>query len=298
MTGWADAHRLAMVAAARVLRRYNVSPESQVPLLRIVEGEGVLARFAPLPKMAGAYFSEADHGQNGMLINTRLPWSKQRYTIGHELGHHVFGHGSRSDAGTDWISIDSPSTTPDDELVAEAFAAWLLMPKTTVSQAVRQLGGWTPGLPIDAYRLSLLLGTSYRATCIHLAQLKFLGWPAVRKMLKVQPKEIKQALLGARTANVGPADVHVVRASGCNQVHVRSGDALIFADGLPVLENLPTYMTLCNGDDLSSAWLSVGSLPVANPARPTSTAMVDTASGILEVVAHHRLDGISETWFQ
>lgn len=286
-----------MLAASRLLRAHNVSSDDQVPLLEIVEAEGIAARFAPLPQMAGSYLSEEDYGIAGMLINTRLPWPKQRYTIGHELGHHVFGHGSRSDklSDTDWLSTDAPASASQDELVAEAFAAWLLMPKSNVVNAIHQLGVPTIADPVDVYRLSLLLGSSYRATCYHLAHLKKVGWPAARKLAQIEPKRIKQTLLADRSVYPGPSDVHLVDAEAMERIHVRSGDVLVFTHGLPSAASVPSFVTLRS--DRALDWATIGPADVANPARSTSSAVVDAPRGCVEMVLHHPLTGVSESWF-
>lgn len=280
-----------------MLRRHPHSVEQIVPLAEIAEAEGILVRYAPLPTVAGAYVAGDKTVPPGILVNTRLPWSKQRYTVGHELGHHYFQHGSQADVDTDWLVAGAGGpTSTDQEKVAEAFAAWLLMPRSHVDSAHRRLG-CTSLTPVEVYRLSLLLGASYRATCVHLSTLRRLTWPEVEQLLKVQPKAIKKQLVADRPITVGSADVHVVVPAAIGRYDVRSGDVLIFASGRPA--ELPDLIRPASSNSTrDQSCLVVQPHPLVNPVGPSTRFQIGTSEGPIDVVVHHELSGVSEAWFR
>lgn len=297
MATWAEAHRLAIAASTRLLKRQPVSATSPVPLLNVAEAEGIIVRYAPLPSLAGAYVAGDAKTPPGILINNRLPWSKQRYTLGHELGHHCFRHGSQADLDTDWLTAGSggPSST-DYEKLAEAFAAWVAMPRANVDAALEALGRPSQFDPVDVYRLSLLLGASYRATCVHLSTLRLVTWSSAERLLKVQPKVIKRELLDGRPGSVGSADVHLLAPDRIHRHDVRSGDVLVVGSRT-VLGDLPDLVKPTTYSTAEAAFLVVQPHEVVNPVRPTSHQRIETSDGPVDVVVHHELNGVSESWF-
>jgi Zn-dependent peptidase ImmA (M78 family) len=132
---------------------------------------GVLVAFRPLRTVSGVYVR--DSLASGILVNSQHPASRQRYSAAHELGHHWLGHASTVDRDTD---VDRSAATivrlRDDEMVAEAFAAWFLMPRRLVLATLDRLGFRSPAAPGDVYQLALRLGTSFQATARQLSNLK------------------------------------------------------------------------------------------------------------------------------
>lgn len=233
------------------------------------------------------------------MINTRLPLSKQRFTLGHELGHHFFEHGNQTDRDVDLFAGSvAGSGLSNEEKVAEAFAAWVLMPRRRVAAATELLrcgNGFTPEL---VYRLSLLLGASYLATATHLSNVAQLPWRSVEALKKVPPKRIKAALLGETPINPGRRDVHVVDPAHLPRHDVQAGDVLTLASGVaavfdPDLLRPPDSVV---GDHPS--YLTVQSSDPVNPIRPTTTTQMHTSVGVAEICIHHPLQGVSERWFE
>lgn len=130
----------------------------------------------------------------GVLIHAGHPLSKQRYTAAHELCHHRRDHATILDEDTEWLTRGEDRQS-DRERIAEAFAAWFLMPLTLVRQVIARLGIAVNRLDASqAYALSLELGTSYEATVRHLVDLKLLRAPQRDRLLQVEPKVIKEQL--------------------------------------------------------------------------------------------------------
>lgn len=152
--------------------------------------------FRPLDKLLGAYLPRPFPG---VVITTERNLAIQRYTGAHELGHLVLGHaGSLDDASMLERSPFRGARYDEREIAADAFAASFLMPEWLFElQAERQ--GWNANSlddPRNVYQLSLRIGTSYTATCRTLDRYGYLQRGTLGKLLAVQPKKIKEELLG------------------------------------------------------------------------------------------------------
>ena len=111
--------------AAREARRdLSLGDDGPVPdlLQRIETGAGVNVVLARLPEggPAGAYARERD--AQFILVNSREPVVRQRFTLAHEYGHHCLGHGDAYDERIWWGATDPR------EVAASRFAAELLVP--------------------------------------------------------------------------------------------------------------------------------------------------------------------------
>ena len=125
--------------------------------------------------------------------------TRQRYTAGHELGHHAFHHAAAQDLDLETeLRRGYVDRWPDREKEAEAFGAWFLMPRRLVRHGLQELGIKAPRDPFDVYALSLWLGTSYTATARQLATTRIIDQATSEQWARVAPAELKQALAGER----------------------------------------------------------------------------------------------------
>lgn len=226
---WAEAHRTAMLAAVHAHRDYEIDDSTRVDVFNAIEGAGVLLAFEPFPRLAGMYFAPPEFAP-AIVINSQHPLSRQRYTAAHELGHHYLSHGTSVDPEMEPLYRWGTGDFPDVEKVAEAFAAWFLMPDRLVRKELAELGIVGPQSPEDVYALSLRLGTSYRATARHLQNLGLANAVSVTQWVEISPRDIKKGLSG----NVPPADwrndVWVLDESDhLGAFNVRSGDRVILS---------------------------------------------------------------------
>lgn len=90
-------------------------------------------------RYSGHFFSADDtqnqSGQPAIVFNTDDSSARQRFTIAHELGHYVLGHGT-SPRDTSKV-LDGPVGSPN-ERAANQFAAHLLMPADAVRMMTSQ----------------------------------------------------------------------------------------------------------------------------------------------------------------
>jgi Zn-dependent peptidase ImmA (M78 family) len=190
---WSDAHRSAMIAAADTQEELELNTFERIDVFDALAASNLKLIFRKLDGCAALYLPTSPlGGRAGVILHVGHPLALQRYSAGHELGHHVLGHGVQADRNTEpQRNRGEPS---DEEKLAEAFAAWFLMPPEAVEQALQRLGLTRPGHPRDVYALALRLGTSYRATCVHLASLKLASAATATSWSELELKNIKQEL--------------------------------------------------------------------------------------------------------
>lgn len=136
----ADPHIVAGTRAARGTRnRLGAPPDGplNVDLVRQAEQAlGVAVCILPLPPgIAGAYLRK--RGRPFIFLQSTDYPTRQRFTLAHELGHHVLGHrgrvDNRSEIGADSVDLE--------ERQANHFAGELLAPAAAVAQRLRVDGG-------------------------------------------------------------------------------------------------------------------------------------------------------------
>lgn len=163
---------------------------------------GAMLMFQPLDRLLGAYLPAADASEDpGVLVTTQRPLSVQRFTAAHELGHLRMGHSpSLDDEGilrrAPFSSVGMKGVDPQ-ERQADAFASMYLVPSWMVSLHMRQQGWGRADFadPRVVYQASLRFGTSYAATCYLLEQHKAIGRAERARLVGIEPKDIKRALL-------------------------------------------------------------------------------------------------------
>lgn len=84
--------------------------------------------------------SYIENNQRVILVNSEQPHSRKRFTIAHELGHHVLGHTENGYMFRDKDTDLNPYGAPPEEREANTFAASLLMPTEAVNQLIVKLG--------------------------------------------------------------------------------------------------------------------------------------------------------------
>jgi Zn-dependent peptidase ImmA (M78 family) len=151
------------VDAARALRAQLGEREAPLDILALVERRGLGVVIADLgERLAGVYVRRGARG--AILLHGRQPAPRQRFTLAHELGHHVLGHAA---------SQDTPETlaraSDQREVGANAFAGELLVPRAAAAAAVAAQGG--PVTTELVVRLAAAYGVSAPAALIRLREL-------------------------------------------------------------------------------------------------------------------------------
>ncbi len=154
----------AEVAAAAVCAHLDADPHRPIDLADAAERLGVFPYSLALPQhdVDGGYVA-LDEQVGVALINGGQPSARRLYTLAHEIGHHVF-----QDAYA--VDIDVTGRSEAERLI-DAFAVHLLLPRPTLEQGWRDLGGGD-----EPRTAALIIGARYRISWTALcAQLINLG---------------------------------------------------------------------------------------------------------------------------
>ena len=160
-------------------------------LAAVEELAGIPVTVARLPKgIAGMYVRRRE--QPFIFVNGSHPPVRQRFTIAHELGHHVLGHRQRIDESQDVFG----SPKDPDEVAANYFAGAFLVPRT----AVRNWADRHAERPRDlelVVRTAAFFGVSARTARIRLERAQVLR-SAESKRLDEQIKDQQHHGMPAR----------------------------------------------------------------------------------------------------
>lgn len=188
--------RRALGEALRLRRAASMGWASAVCVEDLAERLGLEVRFVDIGSLEGAYVKHRPGPL--ILISSLRPAGRRAYTAGHELGHHVFGHGSRWDVSVEGTT--SPNTPArSDEFLADVFSGLLLMPPSAVRRAfaIRNLDVDSAG-PEDLLRIASWFGVGYSTLVHHLRSgLRILPESRARGLLRTRPKDLRVSMLGS-----------------------------------------------------------------------------------------------------
>jgi Zn-dependent peptidase ImmA (M78 family) len=190
-----DRQALAYQAsAASVAARQHAKFDLVRPICiyALCEAHGVKVRFNDVASMEGLYERTPEPR---IYLSALRPLVRRAYTCGHELGHHIFGHGSTID------ELREEGTLPSDnpqEFLAETFAAFALMPTLGLRHAfaVRQ---WNPenASPVRMLTVASNFGVGYRTLITHLSYgIRVLSRQRATQLLRTTPRAIHATICG------------------------------------------------------------------------------------------------------
>ncbi len=243
---WRVANATAMMRAVQVHRDLGIDRAGYVDIYAALKTAGIECMGKPLGRLFGFYYAPVDGGP-AALLNAGLDEIALRHTAAHELGHHAFDHGSRSDTDLDLADTLPGRAWTTEEMQAESFAAWFLMPLPAVQAAMRRIGVDRVDGPDQVYELARWLGTSYAGTVRHLQRLKMISRQTAQKWARVVPGRIRARLYGA-PAPQASSHVFALRPQAHGGVlHVSAGD-VIAPQFTGSVEQLPCGLRFVDSD--------------------------------------------------
>jgi len=295
---WAIAHKMTMMVASKAHRDTGVDRGEYVDVFAALQAAGVCCVAKPLRGLAGAY-AAPPLGGPAVLLNSRLDELTMRHTAAHELGHHVLGHDSTTDERADPDRANLGGSWPDEEKLAETFAAWFLMPLPAVRTAIRRAGIGSPAKPEDVHQIACWLGTTFAGTARHLVNLRILAPDRAATLVgewRARNPAIRAALCGS--AVPPPGRVWVMRPEASPAfLHVIQGDTLLYPGGAAP-GPLPAGLVMRSDPQLS---LDPGAAVVVTAALTRATDLaIQSADGNAEIaitlIPPPERSGIDTAW--
>jgi Zn-dependent peptidase ImmA (M78 family) len=197
--------REGMMAAIKTRMQVGMSANDPLCIYELCEKLGIKVRFVDI-NVEGVYRRGTDPR---IMVGARRPVPRRAFTCAHELGHHVFGHGSTVDELEDERSKDD-SERPD-EILANSFAAFTLMPTVGVRHAFASRNIVVDkATPAQTFAVACNFGVGYATLVNHLAYgINDLSPARATELLKSSPKAIRAQLLGKSSdAPLVVADTH------------------------------------------------------------------------------------------
>lgn len=192
----------------------------------LAERMGIDVRFVDYPSMEGMYCKTSIPT---ILVSALRPSGRQRYSCAHEIGHHIFEHGTRVDEYLE-PSLQVKRFEPE-EFLAECFACFLLMPKSAVSRAFTKRE-WCPAncTAVQAYTVANEFGAGYSTLLRHMSRtLNLMPLASAATLLKVQPKEVRSSIMGTTT----PGELFIVDQRWERRpIDLQVGDHLLASTGV------------------------------------------------------------------
>jgi Zn-dependent peptidase ImmA (M78 family) len=185
--------REAVRRALALRRSHAIGPNRPVQIYDLVDELGIELRFLDAPSMEGLYHREAP---SVIVVSSLRPRGRRAFTTAHELGHHVFGHGTRVDELTAQQQTAGPFRP--EEYLADTFASALLMPRAAVDWAFGTRG-WTPAdcTPVQLYTVACWLDVGFETLVYQLGtSLNALSRARMQQLLRANPKRIRTDVLG------------------------------------------------------------------------------------------------------
>ncbi len=182
----------AEAAATAVRTRLEPGPDRVLDLAAAAERLGIFPYSLTLQADVDGRYVALDEQVGVALINGAQPSPRRRYTLAHEIGHHVFH---------DAYAVDIDVTGRSEaERIIDAFAIHLLLPRATLERQWRELDG-----AAEPRTAALVIGARYRiswtALCAHLINLGVLDRFQGEVMRETMPVGGEYAELGVDTVD-------------------------------------------------------------------------------------------------
>jgi len=218
-------HRQALQAASECRDQLNLDPFGPVDPYTIAALIGIKVVFLAT-SMEGFYFKQS---QPRVLLSSLRPVGRRAFTCAHEIGHHWFGHGSTIDQLQEDERAESDKP---DEILANAFAAALLMPTVGLRGAFARRG-WdqTNPTPVQLYTIACQFGVGYNTLLNHLCfTLREISAGRRLELDRWTPQCIRRLLLQDDYRALVIVDVHNEAAS----FEVETGSAVLLPLGAQI----------------------------------------------------------------
>lgn len=183
--------KIALRMACNVRNDLNLEDDEPVSAFDACQELGVNVRFTDI-NMEGMYKKGPPAK---IFISALRPLPRRMFNCAHELGHHLFEHGSTIDELADRKNLKS--WQDPIEFLADSFASHFLMPAIGLKGAFNRRG-WKPqtATPVQLYVIACDFGVGYLTLITHLHfGSKEISLNRFNILAKMSPKRIRHSLL-------------------------------------------------------------------------------------------------------
>lgn len=187
----------AMLASITARSKAAMDLQSPICIYALSKAHRVQVRFNNI-NMEGMYQRGA---APRIHLSARRPLPRRAFNCAHELGHHVFGHGSSIDE----LREDAKAKPWEDpkEFLADTFAGFVLMPTLGLRHAFASRG-WKPETATtrQIFQVACEFGVGYATLITHLSQaVGMLSHSRAAVLQRATPKAIRAEILNALSPN-------------------------------------------------------------------------------------------------
>ena len=213
----------------------------------LVDTMNIILKYEDIKSAEGLYIKDPGPA---IIIGAHRPIVRQNFSCAHELGHHIFGHGTKLDEFINHMDFDQPFD--EDEFLADCFAGFLLMPKVAVQNAFNNRQ-WSLTQPEyeQFFIISGLLGVGYTTLVKHMRfSLKMLNKNQTSVLLSKSPAKIKQKILSCDSSpeNLIIVDKHWLRPT----INILVGDMIVVPLNTDIHSDFKFVKTTQYGDVFQS----------------------------------------------
>ncbi|RZK12938.1 MAG: ImmA/IrrE family metallo-endopeptidase [Flavobacterium sp.] len=187
----------ALLKADQLRRHLGLNMFQPVNIFDVCQELKLTVKFVDV-SMEGMYVKQENSAY--ILLSNQRPLPRRCFTCAHELGHHLFGHGTRLDNITH--KADEGHPYDSDELLVDSFAGALLMPIVGIETAlVKRKWSIQDISPIEFYTLSSNFGVGYQTLVHHCKTNRLINDSVASRLLKATPQKILRSLFGQSAVN-------------------------------------------------------------------------------------------------
>lgn len=189
-----DIARIALRASIEARRKANVPLDEPICAYDFVEKLGVEVRFVGGASFAGM----SAKGYDVVFVPAERPPGRRAFTCAHELAHWWFGHGVR----VEHLDFEREDCVIPEEMLANQFAAYLLMPRRALKSAFDRRGCRPSAASVrQIYAVACQFGVGYGTLVKHLYWSEgAISRKRMEELQSITPKEIRHELLGSPTS--------------------------------------------------------------------------------------------------
>tara|TARA_R110000744_G_scaffold23_2_gene102 strand:- start:6125 stop:6979 length:855 start_codon:yes stop_codon:yes gene_type:complete len=157
--------------------------------------------------MEGMYISSDNPDNSYIILSSLRPFSRRVFTCAHELGHHLYGHGSQIDLI--YQENNESEAHNQEERLVDIFASALLMPVAGIQlEFKKRKWDLNTATPIQFFTISSVFGVGYQTLISSCGLNKLISYQKSKELLKYSPSHFLRKI----TSNENKGHLKIIDA--------------------------------------------------------------------------------------